>query len=214
MLTRISHERLAVYLETLERPREAALCEIGRKARRDGVPVIRPDTESVLRTLLEIRKPETILEIGTAVGYSSVFFCLNSGARITTIENYPKRIAEAADHFSRLGLTDRIELLRGDAEALLPGLSGPYDLIFLDAAQGQYIHFLPELLRLMRSGSLLIADNVLIGGDIVESHYAVERRKRTIHKRMREYLREVMGRRELVTSVLPVGDGLAVTVKR
>ena len=214
MITEVGAERLEIFLETLDMEMPSVLKELETEALADAVPVIRRDTQRFLRTLLEMKRPETILEIGTAIGYSSVFFSICTKAGITTIENYPKRICAARDHFRKLGLLERITLLEGDAGDLLPGLTGPYDFIFLDAAQGQYVHFLPELIRLMPPGGVLVTDNVLIGGDLLESRFAVERRKRTIHRRMREYLREIMEREELVTTVIPVGDGLAVTVKR
>ena len=214
MITEVGAERLEIFLETLDMEMPSVLKELETEALADAVPVIRRDTQRFLRTLLEMKRPETILEIGTAIGYSSVFFSICTKAGITTIENYPKRICAAREHFRKLGLLERITLLEGDAGDLLPGLTGPYDFIFLDAAQGQYVHFLPELMRLMPSGGVLVTDNVLIGGDLLESRFAVERRKRTIHRRMREYLREIMEREELVTTVIPVGDGLAVTVKR
>ncbi len=214
MITEVGAERLEIFLETLDMEMPSVLKELETEALADAVPVIRRDTQRFLRTLLEMKRPETILEIGTAIGYSSVFFSICTKAGITTIENYPKRICAAREHFRKLGLLERITLLEGDAGDLLPGLTGPYDFIFLDAAQGQYVHFLPELMRLMPPGGVLVTDNVLIGGDLLESRFAVERRKRTIHRRMREYLREIMEREELVTTVIPVGDGLAVTVKR
>ncbi len=209
----VDHERLNVYLETLRGEPPAFLRELEGEAAAGEVPVIRRDTRSVLRMLLALKNPGRILEIGTAVGFSAIFMCTCSRAEITTIENYPPRIAEAERNIAASGFGERIRLLKGDAMAYLPKLSGPYDLIFLDAAQGQYVHFLPELLRLLPEGGLLVTDNVLIGGDLLESHYAVERRRRTIHKRMRSYLRAITEGKGLVTSVLPSGDGLAVTVK-
>ena len=206
-------ERMDTYLQTLSRGLPPFLEDLEASALSERVPLIRKDTQDVIRMLLALHKPERILEIGTAVGFSAIFMCSCSDARLVTIENFPRRIREAEENIRKSGFGDRITLLPGDAQAILPTLEGPFDLALLDAAQGQYGSFLPELLRLLRSGGLLITDNVLIGGDLIESHYAVERRKRTIYKRMRMYLRELTGREDLVTSVLPVGDGLAVTVK-
>jgi predicted O-methyltransferase YrrM len=207
-------ERLNTYLQTLSRGLPPFLEDLEASALSERVPLIRKDTQDVIRMLLALHKPENILEIGTAVGFSAIFMCSCSDARIVTIENFPRRIREAEENIRKSGYGGRITLVPGDAQAILPTLEGPFDLALLDAAQGQYGSFLPELLRLLRSGGLLITDNVLIGGDLLESQYAVERRKRTIYKRMRMYMRELTGREDLVTSVLPVGDGLAVTVKK
>jgi predicted O-methyltransferase YrrM len=134
--------------------------------------------------------------------------------RITTIEKYEKRIPLARENFKKAGKEDKITLLEGDAAELLKELKGPYDMIFMDAAKGQYIHFLPDILRLLPKGGLLISDNVLQEGDILESRYAVTRRNRTIHSRMRDYLYELTHCEELQTDIFPVGDGVTVSVRR
>ena len=133
--------------------------------------------------------------------------------RITTIEKYEKRIPLAKENFKRAGKEDQIVLLEGDAVEILKKLDGPYDFIFMDAAKGQYIHFLPDILDLMPIGGLLISDNVLQDGDVLESRYAVTRRDRTIHSRMREYLYELKHNEQLQTDILPIGDGVTVSVK-
>ena len=132
---------------------------------------------------------------------------------IVTIENYEKRIPIARENFKRAGKDEQITLLEGDAAEILPTLTEPFDLIFMDAAKGQYINFMPEIMRLLKTGGTLVSDNVLQDGDIIESHYAVTRRNRTIYKRMREYLYELTHRDDLVTAVLPVGDGITVSTK-
>ena len=207
-------ERIRVFLESFYRGAPEYLDRLEWDAVRDDVPIIRKNTQSVLRLLLEIKKPQTILEIGTAVGFSALFFCEYSAAHITTIENYEKRIPLAEKNFREAGMDSRITFLKGNAEDILPQLSGPYDMIFMDAAKGQYITFLPELKRLMHSGTVLAADNILQDGELLESRFAVERRNRTIHKRMREYLEAVTSDPELVTSIIPAGDGLAVSVRK
>ena len=207
-------DRLRIYLDTLYEAQPAYLESLESEALSGGVPIIRKDTQRTLRTLLAMKKPEKILEIGTAVGFSSVFFCTYSEARVVTIENDRGRIPTARRNFKTAGFAERIRLLEGNAEEVLPGLTDSFDLVFLDAAKGQYLYYLPELLRLLEPGGLLLSDNVFIGGDLLESSYFVERRFRTIHRRMREYLREIIRREGLVTTVLPVGDGLAVTVKQ
>ena len=135
-------------------------------------------------------------------------------AHITTIEKYEKRIPEAKKNFSRAGMEQRITLLEGDAGELLAGLSGSFDFIFMDAAKGQYFNWLPHLMRLLEPGGLLVSDNVLQEGTIIESRYAVERRERTIHERMREYLYALTHHEELETAVLTVGDGVALSVRK
>ena len=134
--------------------------------------------------------------------------------QITTIENYEKRIPIARENFRKAGAEKQITLLEGDAQEVLKTLKEPYDFIFMDAAKGQYIRFFPEILRLLEAGGLLVSDNVLQGGDIIESHFAVERRNRTIYKRMREYLSVLKNSEELETAILPLGDGVAISVKK
>lgn len=206
---------MSVYLNSLDNGNGRFLDELEREAIAQEVPIIRPGMQSFLKTLLAYGKPQRILEVGTAIGFSAILMAANSGpdCRITTIEKYEKRIPLAKANFAASGYGDRITFLEGDALEVMKGLQEPYDMIFMDAAKGQYIHFLPEALRLLKTGGVLISDNVLQDGDIIESHYAVERRNRTIYKRMREYLHVLKHTEGLVTSVLPVGDGAAVTVK-
>ena len=212
----ILEERLTAFLNSLDTGNPAWLNELEKEARETNVPVIRPETQSLLRTLIAAKQPSEILEVGTAIGFSAL--CMSEyapeGCHITTIEKYEKRIPVARENFRRFGREERITLLEGDAALVLEGLSGPYDLIFMDAAKGQYPALLPQVLRLLSDGGLLVSDNVLQDGDILESRYAVTRRNRTIHTRMREYLYEIKHHPALVTSILPVGDGVAVSVKR
>lgn len=158
----------------------------------------------------------SILEVGTAVGFSALLMSENApdGCEITTIENYEKRIPIARENFRRAGRESQITLIEGDAFEVMKDLAGCYDFIFMDAAKGQYIHYLPEVMRLLKEGGTLVSDNVLQDGDIIESRFAVERRNRTIHSRMREYLYELKHHEMLVTSILPLGDGVAVSVKK
>ena len=152
-----------------------------------------------------------ILEVGTAVGFSAVLMAeyAPKDCQIVTIENYEKRIPIAKDNFERAGKQEQITLLEGDATEILR----QFDMIFMDAAKGQYINFMPQVLRLLKTGGVLVSDNVLQDGDIIESHYIVERRNRTIYKRMREYLYELTHSDELVTAVMPIGDGITVSTK-
>ena len=212
----IVDERLVTYINSLDTGNTPLLDEIEREALRDYVPIIRKEMQSFLKLLLAMQKPMRILEVGTAVGFSAILMATfgPKNCHVTTIENYEKRIPIARDNFRRAGLEERITLLEGDAQEILPTLEGPYDLIFMDAAKGQYIHFFPEILRLLGPEGTLLSDNVLQDGDIIESHYIVERRNRTIYKRMREYLYELTHNEELITAVLPVGDGITVSTRR
>ena len=212
----IVQERMAVYINSLDTGNGPFLDELESKALADDVPIIRQDMQSFLKVLLAVHQPKRILEVGTAVGFSAILMAQNTEADccITTIEKYEKRIPQALENFRLANLEQRITLLEGDALEIMQALNGTYDMIFMDAAKGQYIHFLPEALRLLRTGGILISDNVLQDGDIIESHYAVERRNRTIYKRMREYLYVLKHTEGLLTSIVPTGDGAAVTVKQ
>ena len=163
-----------------------------------------------------MHKPRKVLEIGTAVGFSALLMSayLPEGGHITTIENYEKRIPIARENFRQAGKEGMISLIQGDALAVMKELTEAYDLIFMDAAKGQYIHYLSEAVRLLAPGGILVSDNVLQGGDVLESRFAVERRDRTIHSRMREYLYELKHHDQLQTSILPLGDGVALSVKK
>ena len=212
----IVDERMVTYIHSLETPENSLLEEIEKEALDTYVPIIRKETKSFLKTLITMNRPMNILEVGTAVGFSALVMSeyAPAGCKITTIENYDKRIPIARENFKRAGKESDITLLEGDALEVMKGLAGPYDFVFMDAAKGQYIHFLPDALRLLRTGGILISDNVLQDGDIIESHYAVERRNRTIYRRMREYLYVLKHTDGLLTSIVPVGDGAAVTVKQ
>lgn len=212
----IANERIISYINSLSTEDTPFLTELEKWALKERVPIIRKETQSFLKMLLAMKQPEHILEIGTAVGFSSLMMseCVSESCTITTIENYEKRIPIARDNFVRAGKDHQITLLEGDAMEVLKGLTGPYDFVFLDAAKAQYIYYLPELLRIMPEGAVLVSDNVLQDGNIVESRFAVERRDRTIHARMREYLYELTHRDDLVTSVLPLGDGVTVSVRK
>lgn len=212
----ITDSRITDYLLSLESSQGELLDRIEEEARAGFVPVIRRETAALLKTLVAVKAPGAILEIGTAVGYSALVMCrtMPEDCRITTIEKYEKRIPAARENFRLAGEEGRITLLEGDAGPVLDSLEGEtFDLVFMDAAKGQYLAWLPKVLRLMAPGALLVSDNVLQDGDIVQSRFAVERRNRTIHSRMREYLYELKHHPELETSILPIGDGVALSAK-
>ena len=212
----IVNERIVDYINSLDKGNSPVCNAIEKEALADGVPIIRKEMGNLLKVLLLLKRPQKILEVGTAVGYSSILMSENmpENCRITTIENYEKRIPVAKNNFKRAGKEEVITLLEGDAMDILKELDGMYDFIFMDAAKGQYINFLPELLRLMPAGGLLISDNVLQEGDIVESRYGVTRRNRTIHTRMREYIYTLTHAEQLATSIVPIGDGITLSVKK
>ena len=212
----IVEERLVDYLHSLETENSDILEQIEREALNDGVPIIRKEMQSFLKVLLRIKKPLHILEVGTAVGFSAILMSeyVAENCKITTIENYEKRIPVARDNFKRAGKEAQITLIEGDAMEVLKGLEGSYDFVFMDAAKGQYIAYLPEVLRILSPEGILVSDNVLQNGEIIESRFVVERRDRTIHSRMREYLYTLKHHEELETSILPLGDGVALSIKK
>lgn len=212
----IVDERIVTFINSMETENSEILEVIEREALDSYVPIVRKEMQSFLKLLLSIQKPMRVLEVGTAVGFSALLMSeyLPDGAAITTIENYDKRIPIARKNFERAGKEHMITLLEGDAQEVLKTLEGEYDFIFMDAAKGQYIHFLPDVLRLLRAGGLLVSDNVMQEGTIIESRFGVGRRDRTIHARMREYLYVLKHHEELITSIVPLGDGVALSVKK
>ena len=208
-------ERLVTYINSLDQGNTAILDTIEREALDSYVPIIRKEMQSFLKLLLAMQKPKCILEVGTAVGFSAILMAEYNPypCEIVTIENYDKRIPIARENFMRAGKEKQITLIEGDATEVLKTLEEPFDMIFMDAAKGQYINFMPDILRLLKKDGVLVSDNVLQDGDIIESHFVVTRRNRTIHKRMREYLYELTHREDLVTAVLPIGDGITVSTR-
>ena len=209
-------ERLVTYIDSLDSGNTEILDTIEKEALDSYVPIIRKSMQSFLKLLLAMQKPKRILEVGTAVGFSAILMAEYNpvDCEITTIENYDKRIPIARENFVRAEKDKQITLIEGDATEVLKTLEEPFDLIFMDAAKGQYINYLPDIMRLLKKGGVLISDNVLQDGDIIESHFVVTRRNRTIHKRMREYLYELTHRDDLRTMVLPIGDGITISLRQ
>lgn len=212
----IADERFTAYINSLENGNPSYLDELEAYSKKTQVPIIRKETQSLIRTLLVMNKPKRILEVGTAIGFSALFMMefMPKDGHITTIEKYEKRIPLARENFKRFDTDERITLIEGDAADVLKQLEGPFDFIFMDAAKGQYIHFLPEVLRLLETGGVLLSDNVLQDGDVIQSRFAVTRRDRTIHKRMRDYLYTLKKHEQLETAILTLGDGVALSVKK
>ena len=211
----IVEERMRTYINSLDPGNTEFLENLEKDTLSSGVPIIRREMQSFIKVLLAVKKPKRILEVGTAVGFSTLLMCEYGlpDLEITTIENYEKRIPVAKENFLRAGRNGQITLLEGDAGQILKELEGKYDLIFMDAAKGQYIHWLEDVIRLLAPEGILLSDNVLQEGELIESHYLVERRNRTIYKRMREYLYTLKHDKRLMTSILPLGDGAALSIK-
>ena len=209
-------ERIDSFIESMEEADPPFLQLLEKEASEERVPIIRPRTKGLLRFMIEMASPMEILEVGTAVGYSALVMdhYAPEGCHITTIEKMEERIVKARENFEKYGASERITLLEGDAGDILPSLKGPFDLIFMDAAKGQYIHFLPQVKRLLKKGGLLISDNILQEEEVLDSRFAVTRRNRTIHKRMREYLHAITSDPDYRTLVLELGDGTAVSLKK
>lgn len=212
----ITDERMMTFIQSFSQGNPLYLHELEKYSKETNVPIIRPQMQSLLKFLLAWGKPMKILEVGTAIGFSALLMSeyAPEGCHITTIEKYEKRIPVARENFEKAGKKDVITLLEGDATQILTQLSETYDFIFMDAAKGQYINFLPDILRLLEPGGILVSDNILQDGDILESKYVIERRNRTIHNRMREYLYALTHHEELETVILPVADGVTLSTKK
>lgn len=220
----MDEERMVTFLSSLRRETSNFLSNLEQEAKAGDVPIIRKEMQDLLRFLVVSQKPDSILEVGTATGFSALLMWEASGKQvhIDTIEKYEKRIPIAHDNFTKDGATDYINLIEGDAEAVLDrliekqeanGRSGSYPFIFMDAAKAQYPVFLPKVTKLLRKGGLLISDNILQEGDVIESRYAVTRRNRTIHARMREYLYDLKNNGDYETVILNIGDGVSLSYK-
>ena len=215
---RMMEERMLTFIHSFDSEKPAYLDALERYAKETNVPIIRPQMQSLLRLLVTWGRPVQILEVGTAIGFSALLMSeyAPKGCHITTIEKYEKRIPLAKENFEKAGKSDCITLLEGDAAEILASMKqdGAFDLIFMDAAKGQYIHFLPDIRRLLSPTGLLVSDNILQDGELMESKYAVIRRNRTIHNRMRAYLYELTHCEELETTIMPIADGVALSAKR
>ncbi len=211
----IDEERAEVFIRAHSKGFPKYLEVLEKEARQQDVPVIRKGTQELLRFLLCLKRPKNILEIGTAVGFSTLLMAEYTGAdtKITTIENYAPRIEKAKKNFEVYDKDGRINLIEGDAGEVLKSLDDKYDLIFLDGPKGQYEAYLDDILRLMSEGALLVTDNIFKEGDILESRYAVERRDRTIHSRMRDFLLRLRDEESLESVILSSGDGATLSVK-
>ena len=216
----IVDERITAYINSLEKELRTELLTLEKEALEARVPIIKKETQGVLRFLLKMQQPKRILEVGTAIGFSALFMSeyTKDDCRITTIEKVPMRLVEAEKNLANTVFPhkDKITLRKGEALEVLKELVKEeeiYDFIFLVAAKAQYMSFLPELMKLLGDRGMLVTDNVLQDGTVTNSRYSITRRDRTIHSRMREYLYTITHMEDLETVLLPVGDGIAISIR-
>lgn len=208
-------ERITAFLHSLEPEENPFLKQLRSEAEEEGIPIIRRETESFLRAVSAMKKPHFVLELGTAIGYSALVF-LETADAVVTVENYEKRFVRAEENFRKAGVSEKVTLLKADAgEALKQMIRGgrQFDLVFLDAAKGQYSLWLEDIKKCLSPGGVLLADNVLQDLTVLESRFTVDRRDRTTHERMREFLYRIKHDPELTSCVIPLGDGVSVSVK-
>lgn len=204
------------FLRKAQKPLAGKLGEIEKDANERRVPIIPHETVVFLDLLLGQLKPKAVLEIGTAIGFSSSLIAKNikEGGQVTTIDRYEKMISEAKQNYQLLGIEDKITLLEGQAADILPTLSGPYDVIFMDSAKSKYYDFFPECMRLLKVGGMLIVDDVLQGGTVLEPAENIPRKVRTIHRKLNAFLDVVLKHPSLDASIVPLGDGLLLITKK
>ena len=210
----ITYDYMVDYLRGLIHDNLPVIKDLEAYAEENNIPIVQKETGRFLEVITAIQRPAKILELGTAIGYSSILMseALNNEVEITTIERDPKMIALAGENIKKYGYSN-IQILEGEALEILDDLEGTFDMIFLDGGQGHYNHYLPHCLRLLDKDGIIVADNVLFRG-MVASDELIKRRKITIVKRMRKFLDEVNANPTLVTSVIPMGDGIAITRRR
>ena len=192
---------------------EGDVGKLQKSAYEEGLPIIPKDVEKLLEFVISVHKPRKILEIGCCVGFSSSLMAILTGAEVTTIDRYDIMIKAAKENFKKLGTENSVTLIEGDAGEVLKTLNDKYDFIFMDAAKGQYINFLPDCMRLLKVGGILFADDIFQEGRIAKDRLDIPRRQRTIHTRLRAFIHEITHDSRLKTSLLTVGDGVALCHK-
>lgn len=218
-MSEINYDYIVQYIRALHTPPEDVLLEIEQliASEKETWPIIKPEVADFMKVILTIQKPKEILEIGTAVGYSAMLMSefLEEEGKITTIERFPYMSEIAKKNIKRASLEDKIEIIEGDAAQVLTTLEEEkYDVVFMDCAKGQYINFLPDCIRVLKPGGILITDNVLHKGTVAKSRYLIDRRQRTTHARLREFLYTITHHERLTSSVIPIGDGVALSYKK
>lgn len=211
----IINEDILHYLRTEQKQLTGSLGDLEALAHKNGVPVIPHETVVFLQFLLKQKQPKSVLEIGTAIGFSASLMAESLGkeAKITTIDRFPVMIEKAKANFEKLGLADQVTLLEGDAADILSTLEGPYDFIFMDSAKSKYIAFLPECLRLLSDDGVLMVDDIFQAGTVLQPIEDIPRKNRSIHRHLNEFLEVVTTSPELTSTLLPLGDGVALISK-
>jgi predicted O-methyltransferase YrrM len=212
-LNNIVNEAVESYIREILPKNAGLLEEMETYAEENHVPIIHPEVAKLLEVITKIHKPQQILEVGTAIGYSAIVLCsATEKGQLISIERRQDMIEKATSFIYRAGLENQIQILPGNAEDVLPTIDQKFDMIFLDAAKGQYMEFLASCIHLLREGGVLISDNVLYKGMVASNEYVI-RRKKTIVKRMRSYLDYIMDHPSLTSCLLPIGDGVAISYK-
>ena len=213
-MSNIVNDKVENYIRETLKPSQGLLRDLELYAEKNSVPIIHKEVADLLRVILKLKRPKKILELGCAIGYSSLFFAdvLDGDVEIVTTERNPIMLERAQDNIKKAGMEDRIKILVGDAEETLKDLEGTFDMIFIDAAKGHYKMFFDMLIGKLNHGGIVISDNILYKGMIASDDYVV-RRKKTIVKRMRTYLDYICDLEGISTSLIPIGDGLAISYK-
>jgi len=215
-MNRINREYIEEYLEELANyPHSPVMEEMVAEARKEGLPILREPVACFLRVLVQSSGAQKALEVGTSIGYSTMVLLDSMGkeGKVVTIEVDEVVQAKAREYFKKAGVSDRVTMFLGDAGEIIPFMDGEFDLIFLDGPKAQYLNYLSDCIRLLKTGGLLLCDDVLFYG-MIASDGLVQRRKITIVKRMRKFLEAISTHPQLVTSVIPLGDGLSVSIKK
>lgn len=212
----IVHPYITRYIREETAPNSAFLQELESYAKEHSIPIVQPETAKFLSVLTHIKQPQKILEVGCAIGYSAILMSqgLTPGGQITTLEYSGEMADIARNHIERAGLCNTIHVVEADAKEFIPACQedASYDLIFLDGPKAHYIYMLNDCVRLLKPGGVLISDNVLYKGMTAENSLVI-RRKITIVKRLRKFIDALKNRSDLITSILPLGDGVTVSVK-
>ncbi len=216
MKSDIVKDEIVNYINRVQPIQNDEIGELQKYAYENDVPIIDQETSRFLGTLLAMKKPKRVLEIGCAIGFSSIYMTqfLSEDGKITTIDRFERMIVQARANFEKFGVEDKIELIEGDAVEVLNNLDEEFDVIFLDAGKGQYVNMLENCIRLLKSGGLLIADDIFQNGNIVADIQTIEKRQRTIHRRMNEFIELINNDTRLDSSLVPIADGVLIAVKK
>ena len=213
----ITNLKVLEYLDIISPVNSQTVEEIRSVAKENYIPIIKRDTENLLKFVLKMQNPKSILEIGCAVGYSAIIMLENSDADIVTVEKMPERVEEAKKNIKYANLEDRAKIIEGDAGEILERLvneNTKFDFIFMDAAKAQYITWLPTVKALLKDKGIIFSDNCLQEGDLLESSFAIRKRDKTIHKRMRDYIYLLLHDEDLESWIFSIGDGVLLSRSR